>query len=234
MTQPTALVAISGDDVYEDLFTASRKLTDIAIAGGLVTRAAMGTGWAAGAADNDLVVLYTAMGSFPEPAQAALAAAVRAGTGLIAVHSANVFPGRDGALDPGCRQAFALIGSRFSGHGPAPHESRFTVRADQGHPVTRGLAPFEISHEHYHLELAADVRVVAWRVTADGPEGGREPVVHVREEGRGRVAYVQLGHDMRVWDDPAARGLLARCIGWVRRDRPPARPDADADAEAAR
>lgn len=44
----------------------------------------------------------------------------------------------------------------------------------------------------------------------------------------------------RVWDDPEARGLLARCIGWVRRDRPPARPDtdagtdADADAEAAR
>jgi type 1 glutamine amidotransferase len=162
------------------------------------------------AADTGLVLLYTAMGSFSEPAQAALAAAVRAGTGLIAVHSANVFPAPDGApgtLDPAFRQAYALIGSRYASHGPPPHESRFTVQTDQGHPLTRGLSDFEITHEHYHLELTADVRVVARR--------GTEAVVHVRQEGRGRVAYVQLGHDMRVWDDPKARALMTRCIGWV-------------------
>jgi type 1 glutamine amidotransferase len=214
VNQPTALAVIGGDDVYEDLFTASRKLADITAGEGLATRAVMGTARLTRAADHDLVVLYTAMGSFPEPAQDALAAAVRAGTGLIAVHSANVFPGRDGipgSLDPAYQRAFALIGSRYASHGPVPHESRFTVRTDPEHPVTRGLADFEISHEHYHLETAADVRVVAWREGADGPE----PVAHVREEGRGRVAYVQLGHDMRVWDDPKARALMTRCIGWV-------------------
>jgi uncharacterized protein len=207
---PNALAVIGGDDVYEDLFTASRALAGLAVGAGLATRISMGTGRLAQvAADTDLVLLYTAMGSFPEPAQAALAAAVRAGTGLIAVHSANVFPARDGALDPAYRQAYALIGSRYASHGPPPHESRFTVRTDQGHPLTRGLGDFGITHEHYHLELTADVRVVAWR--------GTEAVAHVREEGRGRVAYVQLGHDMRVWDDPTARALMTRCIGWVTR-----------------
>jgi hypothetical protein len=211
VNQPTALVAIGGDDVYEDLFTASRKLADLTTGAGLATRTSMGTGRLAGAAGYDLVVLYTAMGSFPGPAQAGLAAAVQAGTGLIAVHSANVFPARDGGLDPAYEQAFALIGSRYASHGPVPHESRFTVRTDPEHPVTRGLADFEVSHEHYHLETAADVTVVAWREGADGSE----PVAHVREEGRGRVAYVQLGHDMRVWDDPKARALMTRCIGWA-------------------
>jgi len=208
---PTALTVIGGDDVYEDLFTASRALAALAVEAGLATRISMGTErLAQTAAETDLVLLYTAMGSFPAAAQGALAAAVRAGTGLIAVHSANVFPARDGdpgTLDPAYRQAYALIGSRYASHGPPPHESRFTVQTDQGHPLTRGLGDFEITHEHYHLELTADVRVVAWRDT--------EPVVHVREEGRGRVAYVQLGHDMRVWDDPKARALMTRCIGWV-------------------
>jgi uncharacterized protein len=172
VTQPTALVAIGGDDVYEDLFTASRKLADITVDEGLVTRAVLGTErLTQAAAAAGLVLLYTAMGSFSE--------------------------------------AYALIGSRYASHGPPPHESRFTVQTDQGHPLTRGLSDFEITHEHYHLELTADARVVAWRDT--------EPVVHVREEGRGRVAYIQLGHDMRVWDDPKARALMTRCIGWVLR-----------------
>jgi hypothetical protein len=43
VTQPTALVAIGDDDVYEDLFTASRKLADITVGEGLVTRAVLGT-----------------------------------------------------------------------------------------------------------------------------------------------------------------------------------------------
>jgi len=217
---PTALAVIGGDDVYEDLFTAGGALAGLAAEAGLAARTAMGTGrltqlGGMTGAGTDLVLLYTAMGSFSRPAQDALAAAVRAGAGLVAVHSANVFPAREGALDPAYRRAFALIGSRYASHGPPPHESRFTVQTDQGHPLTRGLGDFEITHEHYHLELAPDARVVAWRDAA----AGQEPVAHVREEGRGRVAYVQLGHDMRVWADPKARALMTRCIGWVLRPR---------------
>lgn len=208
MNRPTALAVIGGDDVYEDLFTAGGQLAGLAAEAGLATRTSMGTErLTQAAADTHLVLLYTAMGSFSERAQAALAAAVRAGTGLVAVHSANVFPSRDGTFDPTYQQVHALIGSRYVSHGPVPHESRFTVRTDPEHPLTQGLGDFEITHEHYQLELATDVRVVAWR--------DAEPVVHVRAEGRGRVAYVQLGHDMRVWDDPKARALMTRCIDWV-------------------
>ena len=202
MNRPTALAVIGGGDVYEDLFTAASQLAAVAAEAGLATRPSMGTARVAQAAEHDLVLLYTAMGSFPEPAQVALAAAVQAGTGLVAVHSANVFPDQGGY-----ESVHGLIGSRYVSHGPAPHESRFTVRTDPEHPLTRGLGDFEITHEHYHLELRADVRVVAWREA--------EPVAHVRREGRGRVAYVQLGHDMRVWDDPKARALMTRCIEWV-------------------
>jgi type 1 glutamine amidotransferase len=209
------MVVITGDDVYEDLFTAGGKLQEMLTREGFTARLRMGTAVLRNAADADLIVLYTAMGAFPEPAQSALTGAVEAGTGLIAVHSANVFPHVGGRLDPNYQQAFGLIGSRFTGHGPQPHESRFEVMPDQRHPVTRGLDPFKITHEHYRTQLAPGAHVVAWRATRTG----REPIVHLRTQGRGRVCYLQPGHDMRVWDDPAVAEVVARCIRWARRDR---------------
>src|SRR5581483_10310360 len=40
---PTALAVIGGDDVYEDLFTASRALAGLAVEAGLATRISIGT-----------------------------------------------------------------------------------------------------------------------------------------------------------------------------------------------
>ena len=150
----------------------------------------------------DLFVLYTALGNFPPDRQKALSDAVRAGSGLLAVHASNVFPAR------GYQTARDLVGSRYVSHGPEPHQSRFRVETDQRHPVTRDLAPFDITHEHYQIETAADAQVVAWR------EGG-EPVMYVRQEGLGRVCYLQLGHDMRCWDEPPVRALVANAARWA-------------------
>ncbi|HEX3488865.1 MAG TPA: ThuA domain-containing protein [Streptosporangiaceae bacterium] len=210
MTRPqTALVVLNGDDVYEDLFSAGLKLQEILTGLGFATRTAMGLARATKAAD--LIVLYTAMGCFPPERQQALAGAVSAGTGLLAVHAANVFPAAQGRLDEDYRQAFELIGSRYASHGPRPHESRFRVESRTDHELTSGLAPFEITHEHYQLELASDVQVLAWRPASTGPE----PILHVREPGRGRVCYLQLGHDMRAWDDPPVRTLITRAVLWT-------------------
>lgn len=207
----SALVVITGDDVYEDLFTASRSLQDILAGQGFATRAAMGTAALASQPAAGLIVLYTAMGAFPPPDQLALAEAVRSGTGLIAVHAANVFPTAGGRPADSFGQIFSLIGSRYAAHGPPPHESRFRVQTDPRSDVTRGIPPFEITHEHYHIEVAADAEVIAWRHTP----AGREPVAYLRREGAGRVGYLQLGHDMRAWDEPPVRELIRRCARWA-------------------
>ncbi|HEX9359240.1 MAG TPA: hypothetical protein VF933_36200 [Streptosporangiaceae bacterium] len=44
---------------------------------------------------------------------------------------------------------------------------------------------------------------------------GREPVVYLRRAGDGRVCYLQLGHDMRAWDEPPVREILGRCARWA-------------------
>ncbi len=199
--RPAALVVITGDDVYEDLFTASLKLQDLLAGLGFTTRAVMGTGRlaalangsadssdskmrraAAGLAATDLIVLYTAMGQFAPGTQAALADLVRSGAGLIAVHAANVFPGDAGGLDESYRELFELIGSRYAAHGPRPHHSRFTVHADQNHPVTSGLAPFEIDSRALPARAGSGLPP-SWPGAI--PAAGREPVLHVREHGPG-------------------------------------------------
>jgi uncharacterized protein len=224
MTRPrTALVVISGDDVYEDLFAATLKLPDLLAALGFAARAAMGTARLAPPPDEpgpDLFVTYTAMGEFPPARQAALTAAVRAGAGLLALHSANVFPSEGDRLDPAYQAAYELIGSRYVSHGPRPHESRFTVTPLPGHPVTSGVAPFEITHEHYHVQTTPDADELAWRPAGPGKTAAREPVLLARREGAGRVCYLQLGHDMRAWDDPDVRRLIANAATWAA--RPPA------------
>jgi type 1 glutamine amidotransferase len=211
---PSALIVICGDDVYEDLFTASLELQDILSAEGYVARVRMGmSGAVADAAGADLIVIYRAMGAFEPEHQAALAEAVRGGAGLLAVHSSNVFAGSDEWFDESYRRAFELIGSRYVSHGAPPHESRFAVHLDGTDPVTGGVEPFELTHEHYRIQTRPGVKVIAWRESAYGPE----PLIHRSTIGDGRVCYIQFGHDMRVWREPAVRQIIARAAEWARR-----------------
>jgi type 1 glutamine amidotransferase len=210
---------ISGDDVYEDLFTAASALQSALTDEGFATRTSLGTAPLDGAAGADVIVLYTALGRFTAQQREGLARAVRGGCGLVALHSTTVPASPCDQLDEADRLLAEVIGSRYVSHGPLPHESRFGVRLDATHEVTAGIAPFEVTHEHYRLATAPDVRVIAWRET----DAGTEPLVHVRQYGDGRVCYIQLGHDMRIWGEPAVRLLVRRAARWA------CRPDGEGD-----
>jgi type 1 glutamine amidotransferase len=202
----TAQVVIAGDDVYEDLFTASVELQDLLASAGYVTRVRMGTGLFAHPLTDDLIVLYRAAGTFTAAEQRGLADAVAAGAGLLAIHSTVVF---DADPDAGT-DLLALFGARYVEHGPQPHESRFRVEL-AAHPVTAGLDPFELTHEHYRTELADGVEVIGWR---EAPYGS-EPLVVAHDYGAGRVCFVQFGHDLRVWDEPGVRDTVMNAAAWL-------------------
>ncbi|MFF5292014.1 ThuA domain-containing protein [Paractinoplanes globisporus] len=200
-----ALVVVNGDDVYEDIFTAAMELPGLLGEAGFAATVGMGTGHltAVPRQHADLVVLYTAAGWFGTAAQRELERRVEAGTGLIAIHASNVLAADAPLAD--------LIGSRYAGHGPRPHESRYRVNVDVGHPLVRGLQPFEITHEHYVLDLRTPAHAVAWRAAGQR----HEPLVHVRQKGAGRVCYVQFGHDMRSWGEPGVREIVRRAARWT-------------------
>jgi len=204
----TATVVLTGDDVYEDLFGAGVELQELLAEEGLVTRVRIGCGsLASGAPGDDAVIaLYRAAGDLGPRERAGLQDAVAAGTGLLAVHSTAYFD--DGAE---ADDALAgLIGARYLDHGPRPHESRYRVHLAE-HPVTAGVEPFDLEHEHYRLALQPGADVLAWR---EAPYG-REPLVTAHRYGRGRVCYLQFGHDLRAWASEGVRALVAGAARWL-------------------
>ena len=87
------------------------------------------------------------------------------------------------------------------------------LRIVADHPITSGVADFDLFDEYYEFELAdEDVTVLAQRHRADGAV---IPVLYAREVGAGRVVYLALGHDMRSWGEPPVRTLVRQALLWA-------------------
>ena len=214
-TGPRALVVVGGDDTHHDLLGAADALTRIGARAGFATSPAVGMQRFVNArpetADADVFVLYDSGASFPAEQQAALAASVAAGTGVVALHMSNVMGDPEGAD----RAFHELLGNHYLSHGPGHHEGRHRIEIVAEHPITEGVEDFELFDEYYEFAFAdEDHTVLAERTREDGV---RIPVLYVREVGEGRVVYLALGHDMRAWGEPPFRRLVAQAIRWVGR-----------------
>jgi len=83
--------------------------------------------------------------------------------------------------------------------------------ADKTHPITRGLADFEIHDEGYkYCGFEKDNHVLLTTDHADSDE----TICWVRKYGRANVCGIQLGHDARAYGNASYRKLLLRAIQW--------------------
>ncbi len=99
-----------------------------------------------------------------------------------------------------------------SGHGP---RSVFTANiADKNNPITKGLEDFEIDDELYaKLQGDSEIHVL---VSADSDWSNRtEPLVFIKEYGKGRVFHDAFGHDRKAIMTPAHKTLLIRGCEWA-------------------
>ncbi len=136
--------------------------------------------------------------------EAGLLRFVQAGGGFVGLHAAaDSFRGS--------REYLEMLGGEFLSH-PAHHE--FAVRIlDGDHYITRRIRDFPVFDELYRLQGFDPERCT---VLADaGFRNERHPVVHVREHGRGRVAYLANGHTTQAWQTRAFRKLVTRAIAWT-------------------
>jgi type 1 glutamine amidotransferase len=150
------------------------------------------------------VILNYSTAYEPSPDQIdALLEAIRRGVGFVGLHAAT-------ATFKGSPAYFEMIGGRFVKHPPF---GRFTVEiTDSTHPVTHGMASFDVEDERYELtDLAAGLRVLAHN------EG--HPMVYASEYVQGRVCYIALGHDRRSLTRPEYARLFAQAVEWVTRQR---------------
>ena len=177
----------------------------------------------------------------PPPVTAVrLAGLLKAGQGMVFLHHALAgWPGWAGWAE--------VLGGRYH---YAPAELRGTAWPDSGfryarytarvvdplHPVTAGLADFELDDELYCCPVFADAVVPLLR--ADAPPGRFHETYHevlgtprpgaawqhppasdlvawAKRAGNSPIAYVQPGDGPATFAHPQFRRLLANALGWV-------------------
>jgi type 1 glutamine amidotransferase len=155
---------------------------------------------AASLQDYTVVVMISSSGSpFGIPGtdgMSALTSFVRAGGGLVGVHSASL-------VDYAPTSTFvALLGGKFSGHPGAVHDS--TCQAVGTHPSVAKLANPYLAHDEIYTFVAPSPDDQIDLRCAGIAAGEVLPVAWHRTEGKGRVFYTGLGHGPELWTTTTA------------------------------
>lgn len=99
-----------------------------------------------------------------------------------------------------------------SGHGP---RAKFQVQVTaKDHPVTQGVANFEADDELYaKLEGDEPVQILA---TADSDWSHQtEPMVMVKDYGKGRVVHHTFGHDVQALQVAGVAQIIVQSTAWA-------------------
>lgn len=169
------------------------------------------------AKDFDVVAMYDMAATFTPEQQKAAAALFESGVGLVSLHH-NLGAQRDW---DGWR---TIVGGKYlfkdtTYDGKAypkstySHDEEMPVTiADAAHPITAGLKDFVIHDETYGgYRVEPDAHVL---LRTTHPKSTPE-LMWVRQNGRSRVVYLQLGHDAKAWANPAFPELLVRSLRWA-------------------
>ncbi len=156
-------------------------------------------------AKYDVMVLYWTRGELSDAQRDALLGWVASGKGFVGVHSAT-------ASFRECSEFHQMLGGLFTTH-PAPRDYRIEIVGHE-HPITRGVAAFDVHDEQYIMDLEPDLHVLA---TARF-EGEDIPAVWTKSWGDGRVYFLALGHDPAACRHPSFAELLTRGTLWAAKE----------------
>ncbi len=152
------------------------------------------------------VVLYNFHRPYPTDAQArAILGLTERGQGLVILHHAILaFPDWDAYSE--------MCGIDERGFGYHPRQTLHVQVADATHPITEGLAPWEMGDETYTMKSAGTDSTLL--LTVDHPNS-MAVLGWAREYGNSRIFCLQSGHDDVTFSNPNFREVLRRGIHWA-------------------
>jgi type 1 glutamine amidotransferase len=178
----------------------------------------------------DLVVQCYSMGTITADELRGLRAAIAAGTGMAGWHGGIADSYRASA------DYLQLIGGQFAAHpskDPAQVTNRsqednfvsYTVKilpAASEHPITRGLADFDLVTEQYWVlhDPYIDILATTTQKVRPGDPWHREitsPAIWTRRWGEGRIFVATPGHSLDVLADATVRTVIERGLLWASR-----------------
>jgi len=165
----------------------------------------------------DVVVLYDMWQPITEEAKGDLAALLKQGKGMVALHHClagyNDWPEYARMIGGRYRLNKETVNDVERPGSVYKHDVQFKVRiADSRHPIARGLKDFEILDETYgDFDVEAGVKPL---LTTDHPTSGKT-IGWAHTYGKSRVAYIQLGHGPTAYQNPSFRRLVDQAIRWA-------------------
>lgn len=172
--------------------------------------------------DCDVIVLYNMSQKITPIRQQNFQRLVKKGVGVVAIHHAlGAFQDWDGYSQIVGGKYF-LSDRPFKGslHKRSTYKHDELIRvhvADPQHPVTQGIQDFEIQDETYKgYVVEPDSHVL---LETDHPLS-EQALAWSRSYGRGRVVYVELGHDSHAYGSAAYRRFLRQAIAWCAKTIP--------------
>jgi type 1 glutamine amidotransferase len=154
----------------------------------------------------DVVVFYSNNPGWAKEKGAELDAFLGRGGGLVYIHYA--VDGHQAPAELAERIGLAWrLGSKFR-HGAL--DLKFNR---EQHPITAGFSTLALIDESYWNLLGDPSRIRS--LAAGGEEGRDQPLLWVRQQGRGRVFVSIPGHYAWTFDDPLFRVLILRGIAWT-------------------
>ncbi len=180
-------------------------------------------------AETDLIVQSVTMSEISHEALQGLRAAVAAGTG---------FTGWHGGIADSYRASsdyLQLVGGQFATH-PAVGAGETRLEGEENfrdytvhitelgktHPITEGLADFDLHTEQYWVlfDELNDVLATTTHPAEEGQPWHRphtSPAVWTRQWGEGRIVVTTPGHSLDVLDHPSVRTIIERGMLWATR-----------------
>lgn len=154
------------------------------------------------------------MSTITREQEAGLLAAIRAGVGFAGWHGGMADAFRNNT------EYQYMVGGQWVAHpgNIIPYRVNIT---NHDHPITAGLADFDMRSEQYYMHVDPGNNVLATTTFSaeydTWIEGTVMPVVWTRMWGKGRVSYTSLGHVARDFDVPEAREIVRRGMLWASR-----------------
>jgi type 1 glutamine amidotransferase len=156
----------------------------------------------------ELLIPVWTMGEITEAQLKPVLSAVSSGVGLAGCHGGMCDAFRS------CTEWQFMTGGQFVAH-PGDGGVRYAINiTDPKHPITSGIADFEVTSEQYYMHVDPAIHVLA-TTTFPGPPPVRMPAVWTKNWGDGRVFYTTLGHSRDVLEPPHVRQLLKQGFLWA-------------------
>lgn len=165
----------------------------------------------------DVLLMYDMTDDYTPQQRAAFMDLLNQGIGVLSLHHNLLTCQRWDEYPRIVGGRYVTSGTQIEGktapRSTASHGEHMRISVvDRSHPITQGLADFDIVDETYgDLYVVPDNEIL---LRTDHPKASAA-VAWVRNYGKSRVFATTMGHDATAYNDPNFRKIIIGAIGWL-------------------